>query len=85
MSNNHWTIRILDRIMILNHHPNHVFFFGDLNYRLNYGSQGNDRSPSKELFDRMVQHIQHGDIARLFKHDQLQEELQNGRLLSGFC
>jgi len=50
---------------------NHVFFMGDLNYRLNYGDQAETKEPSLKTFKEMVVKIEKNDLASLFKTDQL--------------
>mmetsp|Transcript_1378 Transcript_1378/g.2324 ORF Transcript_1378/g.2324 Transcript_1378/m.2324 type:complete len:619 (+) Transcript_1378:71-1927(+) len=62
----------------------HVIFMGDLNYRLDYGDQGEEKKPSKEQFDKMVQMINEGKYAELFAHDQLEAEKKKGNVFCGF-
>jgi len=50
---------------------NHVFFMGDLNYRLNYGDQAESKEPSLKTFKEMVVKIEKNELAALFKTDQL--------------
>ncbi|MES1912434.1 MAG: hypothetical protein MHM6MM_004710 [Cercozoa sp. M6MM] len=57
-----------------------VFWMGDLNYRLDYGDQGNKRTPSAELFSRMTSTIGQGKLKSLFRHDQLSAERAAGRV-----
>merc|ERR1712130_343218 len=40
------------------HQFHHVFWMGDLNYRLDYGDQGDKRTPDKDQFDEMLKLIE---------------------------
>jgi hypothetical protein len=62
----------------------HVVFMGDLNYRLDYGNQGEEKTPSKELFDSMVSKINDKKYEQLFACDQLAEEMKRGKVFCGF-
>lgn len=62
----------------------HVFWMGDLNYRLNFGDQGDSLSPSEAQFTSMVQKIQAGSYDELFACDQLQTEMHEGRVFAEF-
>lgn len=62
----------------------HVFWIGDLNYRLNYAHQGDDRTPSTEQFEEMVDLIKQGKYSQLFAHDQLRAEIKEERVFLGF-
>jgi Endonuclease/Exonuclease/phosphatase family 2/C2 domain len=66
------------------HQFNHVVWMGDLNYRLDYGDQGDDHSPSKEQFDEMVELVKEKQFDRLFEHDQLTHQRENGEVFDGF-
>jgi len=62
----------------------HVIFMGDLNYRLDYGNQGEEKTPSLEQFKQMVQKIEQKKYDQLFSCDQLQLEKKKGRVFCGF-
>lgn len=62
----------------------HVIFMGDLNYRLDYGSQGEEKKPTKEQFDQMILRIKDKKYDSLFYCDQLTHEMAKGRVLCGF-
>lgn len=62
----------------------HVFFFGDLNYRLDFGSQKLERSPEIEQFDDMIDLITTRKFQHLYKFDQLLKEISENRVLQGF-
>eukprot|EP00466_Bigelowiella_natans_P002896 jgi/Bigna1/130552/aug1.11_g5260 len=62
----------------------HVIFMGDLNYRLDYGDQGEEKKPTKEQFDNMVKKIENEKYDVLFSCDQLSTEMRKGRVLCGF-
>lgn len=62
----------------------HVIFMGDLNYRLDYGTQGEEKKPSQEQFDAMVTKIKEKKYDVLFSCDQLTEEMGKGRVFCGF-
>lgn len=66
------------------HQYDHVVYMGDLNYRLDYGDQGDDKTPSKEIFDEMVTHIKNENFEFLFGHDQLQAEMKENKVFIGF-
>ena len=65
----------------------HVFLSGDLNYRLEYGCQGDNRSPSTEQFNEMssmIDAIIEGNkslLPDLLVTDQLRLEMQSGRVM----
>ena len=65
----------------------HVFLAGDLNYRLDYSGQGDNRSPSSEQFHAMsstIDSIIDGNkslLPDLLVTDQLRLEMQSGRVL----
>lgn len=66
-------------------HCDHVFWAGDLNYRLSYGSQGSTHpKPSKAQFNEMVAMVQSQEFSILFAHDQLRAEMVNGRVFADF-
>lgn len=73
---------------ICNQH-HHVFWMGDLNYRLNYGDQATtfDRTPTVAQFGLMVKKINTGQQSEyddLFQYDQLLAERQAHRVFFGF-
>lgn len=67
------------------HH--HIFWCGDLNYRIDYGTQGMAKTPSKEQFQTMVSMIKKNNKAELeifWQHDQLRKEMLAQRVFIGF-
>lgn len=66
------------------HHYHHVFWMGDLNYRLDYGDQGDKRTPDLDQFDEMVQMITDEKYEELFQYDQLAREMNACRVFFGF-
>mmetsp|Transcript_24156 Transcript_24156/g.47501 ORF Transcript_24156/g.47501 Transcript_24156/m.47501 type:complete len:659 (+) Transcript_24156:84-2060(+) len=52
----------------------HLFWFGDLNYRLDWGDQGDALSPSPEQFITMVDMVQEKRFEELFQVDQLKKQ-----------
>lgn len=62
----------------------HVVFMGDLNYRLDYGDQGEEKKPTREQFDRMVSLIDQKKFDVLFSCDQLTHEMKKGSVFAGF-
>lgn len=60
-------------LCILNHHE-HIFWLGDLNYRIE------EEVNINEVFDRVAS----GDLAFLRKHDQLVHEMVEKRVFQGF-
>jgi len=65
----------------------HVFWCGDLNYRLDFGSQGDAKSPPPALFEEMTTMIHSGrpeQLALLFDSDQLVREMEAQRAFVGF-
>ena len=65
----------------------HVFLAGDLNYRLDWSGQGDNRSPSTEQFNEMsttIDAIIDGNkslLPDLLVTDQLRLEMQSGRVM----
>jgi hypothetical protein len=58
-----------------------------MNYRLDYGNQGDAKSPSAQLFGEMVGKIQSGsktDLADLWKTDQLARDMRAQKAFLGF-
>ena len=71
---------------ILNEY-HHLVWMGDLNYRLDYGNQGDAKSPSQQLFDEMTAKVKTGktsELEDLFKVDQLAREMKHQRSFIGF-
>eukprot|EP00456_Euglypha_rotunda_P028891 TRINITY_DN22745_c0_g1_i4.p1 TRINITY_DN22745_c0_g1~~TRINITY_DN22745_c0_g1_i4.p1 ORF type:complete len:292 (-),score=43.92 TRINITY_DN22745_c0_g1_i4:9-884(-) len=62
----------------------HVFWLGDLNYRLDYGQQGEKKKPTKEQFEQMVAIIEKKEGKELFSYDQLAKEMKEKRVFVGF-
>lgn len=62
----------------------HVIWMGDLNYRLDYGDQGMEPSPSIEQFDKMVELIDNDELDGLLATDQLHSSRAKGESWIGF-
>jgi len=62
----------------------HIIFLGDLNYRLDYGDQGDKKKPSKALYKEMCQMVEKEKFSELFAKDQLTRELKAGNVMAGF-
>lgn len=62
----------------------YVFWMGDLNYRVNFGDQGDAQSPSEATFNSMVAKIHSGNLDELYACDQLQTEMHEGRVFAEF-
>lgn len=62
----------------------HVIWMGDLNYRLNYGDQGDEKTPSEAQFKEMVGKIKNKEYQQLFACDQLAGEMKEERVFRGF-
>ena len=65
----------------------HTMWMGDLNYRLDYGGQGDAKSPSPVLFAEMVDKICSGRVdhrEELWSCDQLSREKAANRAFVGF-
>jgi len=60
------------------HNCHHVFYMGDLNYRVDYGDQGDEESPSPEQHAEMVGLVSEGNLDPLLKGDQLLREKKEG-------
>jgi len=67
---------------ILNQY-HHVFWSGDLNYRLDWGDQ-TTKEPTKEVFDQMVKLVNKKDFKKLYATDQLKKEREGERVFVGF-
>lgn len=61
----------------------HVFWLGDLNYRLDFGDQKEDE-PAKELWNEMTAMVFNGRYSDLFQYDQLTREIKEKRAFVGF-
>lgn len=71
--------------MDLVHAHDHVFIMGDMNYRLDFGSQGTKRTPSKSDFGALVQLIEMKEFSTLFEeYDQLRAMLKSHAVLNMF-
>jgi endonuclease/exonuclease/phosphatase family metal-dependent hydrolase len=62
----------------------HVFWMGDLNYRLDYGGQGDEKEPSPEQHAEMVSLIKQKKYSELFQYDQLTAERNAKHVFYGF-
>ncbi|OAE31533.1 hypothetical protein AXG93_2815s1070 [Marchantia polymorpha subsp. ruderalis] len=69
---------------ILNQY-HHVFWFGDLNYRLDF-SQIADKplTPERTFWKEVVKKIHAGEYSDLLKYDELHKEIEASRVLHGF-
>jgi endonuclease/exonuclease/phosphatase family metal-dependent hydrolase len=68
---------------ILNQY-HHVFWMGDLNYRLDFGDQGEAKKPSEEQFNKMVKMVDDKKFGELFEHDQLAKSMGEKKVFVGF-
>lgn len=67
----------------------HIFWIGDLNYRLNVSvsDQSDDsvrKTPSEETFNWIVDQVDKSHFSALFAFDQLSNEIKEGRVFYGF-
>lgn len=64
----------------------HVFWLGDLNYRLDWGAQATNptESPTREDFDSLVQSIDEGHYPELLEKDQLIAQMREKKAFLGF-
>jgi len=62
----------------------HLFWMGDLNYRLDYGSQGDKHKPSEEQHAEMVDLIKEKKLSTLFATDQLAKSMADKKVFIGF-
>lgn len=62
----------------------HIFFVGDLNYRIDFGTQGNAKAPSQEQFEIMASMIERNDLDVLLQKDQLITEQKAGQVFFRF-
>jgi hypothetical protein len=65
----------------------HVFWLGDLNYRLDWGSQATNptESPTREDFESLVEAIGEGRYAELLEKDQLIAQMKEKKAFLGFA
>ena len=67
------------------HQFHHVLFFGDLNYRLNFGDQGNKETPSEATFKALLHEIESENFDELYvKSDQLRKQMEDRKVFIGF-
>eukprot|EP00457_Paulinella_chromatophora_P002789 gb/GEZN01002794.1/.p1 GENE.gb/GEZN01002794.1/~~gb/GEZN01002794.1/.p1 ORF type:complete len:647 (-),score=125.45 gb/GEZN01002794.1/:418-2331(-) len=71
------------KLDILNQY-HHVFWMGDLNYRLDFKDQGDAKTPSQDLFDEMVGLVKEQKYSELFATDQLDRERKAQRVFVDF-
>lgn len=63
----------------------HVFWIGDLNYRLDFGSEDErPLTPQRSIWDKMVKQILDGEYKELLQYDELRKEKAASRVLHGF-
>ena len=62
----------------------HVFWNGDLNYRLDYGDQGLDKEPSAEQFKEMTEMVTAEKYDELFSTDQLTKAIEKKEVFIGW-
>eukprot|EP01083_Nonionella_stella_P184514 670188_1 len=62
----------------------HLFFLGDLNYRIDNAAQGLERSPSAAQFEAMTEDIMMRRFAELTSADQLLKEMHGEGALAVF-
>eukprot|EP00462_Mataza_sp_D1_P005778 CAMPEP_0175124688 /NCGR_PEP_ID=MMETSP0087-20121206/2915_1 /TAXON_ID=136419 /ORGANISM="Unknown Unknown, Strain D1" /LENGTH=1223 /DNA_ID=CAMNT_0016406473 /DNA_START=13 /DNA_END=3684 /DNA_ORIENTATION=- len=62
----------------------HVFWCGDLNYRIDYLNQQVGMEPSPELLAAVQSQVEKEDYSELFQYDQLSREMSSSRVFSGF-
>eukprot|EP00210_Caulerpa_lentillifera_P006808 g6507.t1 len=60
----------------------HVFWMGDLNYRVDMGED--TESPSDHVFKKMVDLLRKENFDELIKNDQLQTQMEAGAVFHGF-
>lgn len=69
---------------IVNANYHHLFWMGDLNYRLDYGNQGDAKKPSAEQFQEMTDMIKARQFRELFETDQLTAERKKQKVFYSF-
>ncbi|KAJ7523805.1 hypothetical protein O6H91_18G063200 [Diphasiastrum complanatum] len=63
----------------------HVFWLGDLNYRLDFGGiEGKSTTPPKEPWLNVVKMIKAGNLKELLQYDELAKEIKASRVLYKF-
>ena len=60
--------------MLRSHHA--LFWLGDLNYRIDFGGQGDEHSPTEENFSNMVELIERGHYQLLLAREQLKAQME---------
>jgi hypothetical protein len=74
----------LQSMDILNQY-HHVFWFGDLNYRLDFsGRSEKPLTPQRTFWREVVEKIHAEKYGDLLQHDELQREISANRVLHGF-
>ncbi|MCO5547924.1 hypothetical protein L7F22_001379 [Adiantum nelumboides] len=64
---------------------NHVFWLGDLNYRLNNGSaEEKQRTPNTATWDAVIKKVRQKEFGKLFEMDELRREQEAKRALYAF-
>lgn len=65
----------------------HVFWMGDLNYRLDWGQQASNptETPTQADFDEIVRMVEGGKYEELLQVDQLKKEMEANRAFLGGC
>nr|ABR16678.1 unknown [Picea sitchensis] len=64
---------------------NHVFWMGDLNYRLDFtGMEENPISPQRRFWHKKVKQIMTGEYKDMLQYDELSREKSASRVLHGF-
>jgi hypothetical protein len=75
--------RMHDKLVDLGSQYHHVFWFGDLNYRVDLGQVFKERS-HEEQFAAVQALAQQGNYAALYQADQLQQQIKEKKALVGF-
>jgi len=64
---------------------NHVFWMGDLNYRLDFtGTEENPMTPQRRFWHKKVKQIMTGEYKDMLQYDELSREKSASRVLHGF-
>lgn len=78
-------LRVGFRCMDLLNQFHHVFWMGDLNYRLDFTTiEAKPMSPQRTFWHKQVKQILDGDIKQLLQYDELLREKSASRVLHGF-
>ena len=80
------SLKLNRRNIDVSHAFRYLFWSGDLNYRLNWGNQGDAHSPTPEQFLALRAKIDSGsktDLQELFATDQLAAAIRAGRVFRG--